>query len=117
MKKKGRIPQYKRCSNDLDIIFYLYSLSVKIITKHQRKRSELMEISTTYLNQTFSQTYKNFFKTKLVRTTTLNEFKLITSTGWIERYQPLTVDMTKDKFCLHYRLRLNSISVPKASPF
>ena len=30
---------------------------------------------------------------------TLNEFKLLTSTCWNEKYQPLTIDMTKDKFC------------------
>ena len=29
---------------------------------------------------------------------TLNEFKILTSTCWNEKYQPLTFDMTKDKF-------------------
>ena len=29
---------------------------------------------------------------------TLNEFKYSTSTCWNEKYQPLTIDMTKDKF-------------------
>ena len=47
----------------------------------------------------------------------LNEFKLLTSTGWNEKYQPLTIDMTKDKFCGRYRLGLNSIFVPNSSPF
>ena len=48
---------------------------------------------------------------------TLNEFKLLTSTCWNEKYQPLTIDMTKDKFCGRYRLGLNSISVPNSFPF
>ena len=30
---------------------------------------------------------------------TLNEIKLLTSTCWNEKYHPLTIDMTKDKYC------------------
>ena len=48
---------------------------------------------------------------------TLNEFKLLTSTCWNEKYQLLAIDMTKDKFCGRYRLRLNTIFVPNSSPF
>ena len=47
----------------------------------------------------------------------LNEFKLLTSTCWIKNYQPLTIDMTKDKYMGRYRLGLNSIFVPGSSPF
>ena len=48
---------------------------------------------------------------------TLKEHKISTSTCWNEKYQPLTIDMTKDKHCARYRLGLNSILVPKSSPF
>ena len=48
---------------------------------------------------------------------TLNEFKLLTSTCWNEKYQPLTIDMTKDKYQGRYRLGLNSIFVPNTTPF
>ena len=48
---------------------------------------------------------------------TLDEFKLLTSTCWNEKYQPLTIDMTKDKYTGRYRLGLNSIFVPNSSPF
>ena len=48
---------------------------------------------------------------------TLNEFKYLTSTCWNENYQPLTIDMTKDKYQGRYRLGLNSIFVPGSSPF
>ena len=48
---------------------------------------------------------------------TLNEFKLLTSTCWNEKYHPLTIDMTKDKNQGRYRLVLNSIFVPDSSPF
>ena len=48
---------------------------------------------------------------------TLNEFKLLTSACWNEKYQPLTIDMTKDKFTGRYRLGLISIIVPHSSPF
>ena len=42
---------------------------------------------------------------------TLNEFKLLTSPCWNERYQPLTIDMTKDKYTDRERLGLNSLSI------
>ena len=48
---------------------------------------------------------------------TPNEFKLLTSLCWNEKYQPLTIDMTKDKYQGRYRLGLNSIFAPNSSPF
>ena len=48
---------------------------------------------------------------------TLNEFKLLTSSRWNEKYQPLTIDLTKDKYTGRYRLGLNSVFVPNFSPF
>ena len=47
----------------------------------------------------------------------LGEFKLLTSTCWNEKYQPLTIDMTKDCFQGRYRLGLNNIFIPHSSPF
>ena len=46
-----------------------------------------------------------------------NEFKYLTSTCWNENYQPLTIDMTKDKYTGRYRIALNSIFNPDSSPF
>ena len=43
---------------------------------------------------------------------TLNEFIFITSTCWSEKYQHLTIDMTKDNFTVRYRLGINSIFIP-----
>ena len=48
---------------------------------------------------------------------TLDEFKYLTSTCWSKNYQPLTIDMTKDRYQGRYRLELNNIFVPKSSPF
>ena len=48
---------------------------------------------------------------------TLDEFKYLTSTCWNKRCQPLTIDMTKDKYTGRYRLGINSIIVPDSSPF
>ena len=47
----------------------------------------------------------------------LDDLKLLTSTCWNEKYQPFTIDMTKDNYCGRYRLRINNIFVPKSSPF
>ena len=59
----------------------------------------------------------NLHQDKASMDMTLNDFKLITNTYWKEKYQPLTIDMTKDKYQGRYRLGLNSIFVPNSSPF
>ena len=59
----------------------------------------------------------NLYQDKSSMDMTLNEVKLLTSTCWNEKYQPLTIDMTKDKYTGRYRLGLNSIFVPDSSPF
>ena len=33
------------------------------------------------------------------------------------KYQPLTIDMTKDRYQVRYRLGLNSVFIPDSSPF
>ena len=48
---------------------------------------------------------------------TLIEFKYLTSTCWNKNYQPLTIDLTKDKYTGRYRLGLKNIFVPNSSPF
>ena len=60
---------------------------------------------------------RNIFQDKASMDMNLNEFKLLTSTCWNEKYQPLTIDMTKDKYQGRYRLGLNSIFVPDTNPF
>ena len=59
----------------------------------------------------------NIYQDKISMDMTLNEFKLLTSTCWSEKYQPLIIDMTKDKNQGRSRLGLNSIFVPNSSPF
>ena len=59
----------------------------------------------------------NLYQDKSSKDMTLNEFKVLTSTCWNEKYHPLTFDMTKGKFCGRYRLGLNSIFVPNISQF
>ena len=59
----------------------------------------------------------NLYRNQISMDMTLNEFKLLTSTCWNKNYQPLAIDMTKDKYTGRYRLGLNSIFVPNTSPF
>ena len=60
---------------------------------------------------------QNLYQDKASMDMTLNEFKLLTSTCWNEKYQPLTIDITKNKFTGRYRFGLNSIFVPDTTPF
>ena len=60
---------------------------------------------------------RNIYQDKASMDMTLDEFKYLTSTCWNQRYQPVSIDMTKDKYEGRYRLGLNSIFVPNRSPF
>ena len=60
---------------------------------------------------------RNIYQDKASMDMTLDEFKYLTSTCWNKNYQPLTIDMTKDKYTGRFRLGLNSIFVPNTSPF
>ena len=60
---------------------------------------------------------QNLYQDKASMDMTLNEINLLTSICFNKNYQPLTIDMSKDKYTVRYRLGLNSISVPNSSPF
>ena len=60
---------------------------------------------------------QNLYQDKTSMDMTLNDFKTLTSTCWNEKYQPLTINMTKDKDIGKNRLGLNSIFIPNISPF
>ena len=59
----------------------------------------------------------NIYQDKNSMNITLNEFKFFKSTCWNEKYQPLTIDMTKGKYTGRYQLGLKPIFVPDSSPF
>ena len=60
---------------------------------------------------------QNLYQDKASMVLTLNQFKLLTSTFWNEKYQPLTIDMTKDRYQGRYKLGLNNMCLPGSSPF
>ena len=60
---------------------------------------------------------RNIYQDKASINLTLDEFKNLTSTYRNEKYQPLTIDMTKDKYAGRYRLGLVSLFVPNSNPF
>ena len=52
---------------------------------------------------------QNLYQDKSFMDMTLSVFKLLTSLCWNEKYQPLTIDLTKDNYTGRYRLRLGLI--------
>ena len=60
---------------------------------------------------------QNFNQDKARLDMKLNDFKLLTWICWNEKYQPLTIDMTMDKYTGRYRPGLNSSFVPNSTPF
>ena len=48
---------------------------------------------------------------------TISEFRILGNICWQTIFQPLTIDMSKDKYSGRYRLGLNTIFVPASNPF
>ena len=48
---------------------------------------------------------------------TIGEFKLLANSCWQTNFQPLTIDMKKDKWAGRYRLGLDSIFVQRLIHF
>ena len=48
---------------------------------------------------------------------TINEFKELANACWQTNFQPLTIDMLRDKYIGRYRLGLDTIFIPKSNPF
>ena len=117
IKKKWMILEFKQGLKDLDIIIYLFF----IISQDYYELSK----KTIRCNGNIFHVFKPnkfrdvliFYQDKSSMDMTLNEFKLLTSSCWNEKYQPLTIDMTKVKYTGRCRLGLNSIIVPNKSPF
>ena len=86
---------------------------------HIFKPNNFRDVQNLYQDKASMDITLNEFKLldKASMDMTLNEFKLLTSTCWNKNYQPLTIDMTKDRYQGRYRLGLNSIFVPDSSPF
>ena len=59
----------------------------------------------------------NNYQDKASMNMTLDDYKYLTGTCWNEKYQPLTIDMTKDEYTGRYQLGLNSIFLLDSSPF
>ena len=60
---------------------------------------------------------RNFYQDKASMNITLKEFKCLTSSCWVEKYQPLTIEMTKHKYTGRYSLELKSLFVPNTNHF
>ena len=60
---------------------------------------------------------RNIYQDKTSMEMTSDEFKYLTRTCWNEKHQPLTIDMTKDRYQGRYRLGLKSIFIPASSLF
>ena len=58
-----------------------------------------------------------FYQGKASMDMTLNDYKHLTSTCWVKKYQPLTIDLTKETYVERNRLGLNSFFIPHSFPF
>ena len=104
---------FKRSRHDNLSIFIISQGYYELPKKTIRAKGNIYHIfnSNNFLD------VRNIYQDKCSMDMTINEFKLLTSTCWNEKYQPLTIDMTKDNNIGRYRLGLNSIIVPDSSPF
>ena len=110
------IPEYKQCLKDQDS-----NLSIFIISQdyYELPKRTIRANGNIYhiLKPNNFRDKQNLYQDKASMDMNLNEFKYLNSTCWNEKCQPLTIDMTQDKYQGPYRLGLNSIFVPDSSPF
>ena len=64
-----------------------------------------------------SKNVLNLFQDKASIDMTINEFKYLCNICWQTNFQPLTIDILRDKYIGRYRLGLDTIFVPKSNPF
>ena len=64
-----------------------------------------------------SRDIQHFYEDKASMDLTINEIKILKSICWKDKYQPLTIDWTKDKYIGRFSLGLISISVPDKNRF
>ena len=104
---------FKRSRHRKLSIFIISQVYYELAKKTIRANGNIYHIFKT---NNFSDVRK-IYQDKVSMDMTLNEFKNFTNVFWNEKYQPLTIDMTKDVFCGRYRLGLNSIFVSNSSLF
>ena len=104
---------FKRSRHDILSIFVIFHDYYELLKRAIKAYGNNYQI---YEPNNFLDVW-NIFQDKSSTDMTLNEFKYLISTCWSEKYQPLTIDMTKYRYHGRYRLGLNSIIVPNTTPF
>ena len=108
---------FKQFSKDLDIIIYPISITSQDYYQLSKRTIRCNgKIHHIFKPNNFRDV-QNLYQDKASMDMNLNEFKYLTSTCWNEKYQPITIDMTEDKYQRRHRLRLNSTFVPNSNPF
>ena len=104
---------FKRCRHNHSSIFLISQDYYELPKKTIRANGNIYHIfkPNNFLD------VRNIYKDKAFMDMTSDELKYLINTCWNEKHQPLTIDMTNDKYCGRYRLGLNSIFVPNATPF
>ena len=117
MEKKFTTIKCKLCLNDAVIISYLFlKINQDYYELPKRTIRANGNIYHIFKPNNFRDVEK-LYQDKASVDMTLDEFKLLTSTCWNKNYQPLNIDMTKDKYTGRYRLGLNVIFVPDSTAF
>ena len=93
------------------------NLSIFIISQdYYELPKKLLELWEVFKPNNFRDV-QNLYQAKSSMDMTVKEFKLLSSTCWNEKYQPLTIDMAEDKYTGRYRLGLSSLFVPQRHHF
>ena len=104
---------FKRCRNN--------NLSIFIISQDSYEPPQRTIRANGIIYHIFKpnnfRDVQNLYQDKASMDISLNKFKYLTSTYWNEKYQPLTIDMTNNKYTGRFRLGLNSLFIPNSSPF
>ena len=97
------IPDFKPCLNDLETIINLFSFQSRLLRAPKKTIRANYNIYHTSIPNNFTDV-QNLHQDQELVNMKLDEFKLLTSTCWKEKYQNLSIDRAKEKQMGRYRL-------------
>ena len=104
---------FKRSRHNISSIFIINQDYYDIPKRSIRANGNINHI----FKQTNYRDIQNLHQDKVSMEMTLDEFKILKSKGWGEKYQPLNIDKMKVEFTGRYHLGLNTLFCSKDKCF
>ena len=104
--------QFKRSPNKNISVFIISQDYYELPKRTIRENSNVFHL----FRPNNSRNVQSLYQDKASMDMIIDEFKYLCNSCWQTKFQPLTIDMSKDKYCGRYRVGLDTIFVPNSDP-